>query len=102
MVCFEKKNSILIIGRSGILVTGLFMLGGDFNPAPKESIHLSVTTSCLIDRWLAIYKCFISFDSLSHRRYIHRWRSIYQVIVDGEPVTGIYAVPGLNIYVCVC
>ncbi len=35
---------------------------------------------------------------ISHRRYIHWWRSIFQqVIIDGEPVTGIHVTPGLLI-----
>ena len=36
-----------------------------------------------------IYLLSTGGPSISHRRYIHRWRSIYQqVIIDGEPVTG--------------
>ncbi len=55
-----------VLEPTGVPVTGTPSISLEFNfIINRWTIYK--TTSCLIDRWLAIYKCLISFDLHMHQ-----------------------------------
>ncbi len=56
-----------VLKHTGVPVTGTPSIYLEFNFIINRW-NIYKTTSCIIDRWLAIYKCLISFDL--HMNYI--------------------------------
>ncbi len=55
-----------VLEPTGVPVTGTSSISLEFNfIINRWTIY--ITTFCLIDRWLAIYKCFIFFDLHMHQ-----------------------------------
>ncbi len=58
--------SITVLEPTGVPVTGTPAISLEFTFIINRCT-IYITTSCPIDRWLAIYKCFISFDLHMHQ-----------------------------------